>query len=118
MAETPKIVAVTGTNGKSTTSALIAHLLATRGAAVRLGGNIGHAVLDLDMPAQGAQTVYVLELSSYQIDLLETLAPDVAVLTNLSSRPPRPAWRHGRICRGQISSFRYAGAARHRRHRV
>ena len=84
MVETPKIVAVTGTNGKSTTSALIAHLLATSGAAVRLGGNIGHAVLDLDMPAQGAQTVYVLELSSYQIDLLETLAPDVAVLTNLS----------------------------------
>ena len=92
MAETPKIVAVTGTNGKSTTSALIAHLLATRGAAVRLGGNIGHAVLDLDMPAQGAQTVYVLELSSYQIDLLETLAPDVAVLTNLA---PDHLDRHG-----------------------
>ncbi|MGB1117114.1 MAG: UDP-N-acetylmuramoyl-L-alanine--D-glutamate ligase [Parvibaculales bacterium] len=85
MAEKPKIVAVTGTNGKSTTSALIAHLLATRGAAVRLGGNIGHAVLDLDMPAQDTQTVYVLELSSYQIDLLETLDPDVAVLTNLSA---------------------------------
>ena len=63
-----------------------------RGAAVRLGGNIGHAVLDLDMPAQGAQTVYVLELSSYQIDLLETLAPDVAVLTNLS---PDHLDRHG-----------------------
>ena len=92
MVETPKIVAVTGTNGKSTTSALIAHLLATGGAAVRLGGNIGHAVLDLDMPAQGAQTVYVLELSSYQIDLLETLAPDVAVLTNLS---PDHLDRHG-----------------------
>ena len=92
MVETPKIVAVTGTNGKSTTSALIAHLLATSGAAVRLGGNIGHAVLDLDMPAQGAQTVYVLELSSYQIDLLETLAPDVAVLTNLS---PDHLDRHG-----------------------
>ena len=92
MAETPKIVAVTGTNGKSTTSALIAHLLATRGAAVRLGGNIGHAVLDLDMPARVAQTVYVLELSSYQIDLLQTLAPDVAVLTNLS---PDHLARHG-----------------------
>ena len=92
MAEKPKIVAVTGTNGKSTTSALIAHLLATRGAAVRLGGNIGHAVLDLDMPAQDTQTVYVLELSSYQIDLLETLGPDVAVLTNLS---PDHLDRHG-----------------------
>ena len=60
MAEKPRIVAVTGTNGKSTTSALIAHLLAIRGAAVQLGGNIGHAVLDLDMPVQDTQTVYVL----------------------------------------------------------
>jgi UDP-N-acetylmuramoylalanine--D-glutamate ligase len=92
MAESPQIVAVTGTNGKSTTSALIAHLLAACGAAVRLGGNIGNAVLDLDMPDPHTQTVYVLELSSYQIDLLTTLAPDVAVLTNLS---PDHLDRHG-----------------------
>lgn len=102
MAEKPKIVAVTGTNGKSTTSALIAHLLASRGAAVRLGGNIGHAVLDLEGPAKDAATVYVLELSSYQIDLLETLAPDVAVLTNLS---PDHLDRHGDMA-GYIAAKR------------
>ena len=102
MSEKTKIVAVTGTNGKSTTSALIAHLLASRGVAVRLGGNIGQAALDLEGPAKDAATVYVLELSSYQIDLLETLVPDVAVLTNLS---PDHLDRHGDMA-GYIAAKR------------
>ncbi|HCQ82754.1 MAG TPA: UDP-N-acetylmuramoyl-L-alanine--D-glutamate ligase [Rhodobiaceae bacterium] len=81
----PNIVAVTGTNGKSTTSALIAHLVSACGGVVQLGGNIGHAVLDLDMPETDTPTVYVLELSSYQIDLLDRFKADIAVLTNFSA---------------------------------
>ncbi|MGP1358210.1 UDP-N-acetylmuramoyl-L-alanine--D-glutamate ligase [Roseicyclus sp.] len=79
----PRIVAVTGTNGKSTTSALIAHLLESAGMAVELAGNIGRGVLDIDPPGEGA--VIVLELSSYQIELARALTPDIAVFTNLTS---------------------------------
>lgn len=85
-----RLVAITGTNGKSTTTALTAHLLKTAGLAVQMGGNIGRAVLDLEPPT--AQTVYVLEISSYQIDLAPSLAPDVAVLLNIT---PDHLDRHG-----------------------
>ncbi|SFC06738.1 UDP-N-acetylmuramoyl-L-alanine--D-glutamate ligase [Tropicimonas isoalkanivorans] len=78
----PKVVAVTGSNGKSTTSALIAHLLASAGREVQLAGNIGRGVLDIDPPGDGG--VVVLELSSYQTDLARALTPDIAVFTNLS----------------------------------
>lgn len=78
----PKVVAVTGSNGKSTTSALIAHVLEHVGRDVQLAGNIGRGVLDIDPPADGG--VVVLELSSYQTDLARALTPDVAVFTNLS----------------------------------
>ena len=78
----PRVIAVTGSNGKSTTSALIHHILAENGRPAQLAGNIGRGVLDLD-PARDAEVV-VLELSSYQTDLARHLTPDVAVLTNIS----------------------------------
>ncbi len=85
-----RVVAVTGSNGKSTTTALIAHLLRVSGRPVQMGGNIGRGVLDLDPPADGE--TFVLELSSYQLDLARALAPDVAVFLNLS---PDHLDRHG-----------------------
>jgi len=78
-----RVVAITGSNGKSTTTALLSHVLAAAGRPVQTGGNIGRAVLDLDPPQDG-ETV-VLELSSYQIELARALAPDVAVFLNLST---------------------------------
>lgn len=78
----PRVICVTGSNGKSTTTALIAHLLAQAGRDVRMAGNIGTGVLSIDLP--GEEGVVVLELSSYQTDLARRLAPDVAVFTNLS----------------------------------
>ena len=75
-------VAITGTNGKSTTTALIAHLVASAGMDAQLGGNIGTAILSLEPPRAGR--VHVIECSSYQIDLAPTLDPSVGVLINLS----------------------------------
>jgi UDP-N-acetylmuramoylalanine--D-glutamate ligase len=75
-------VAITGTNGKSTTTALLAHLVASAGLDAQLGGNIGTAILSLEPPAPGR--VYVVECSSYQIDLAPTLDPSVGILINLS----------------------------------
>ncbi|MES2343433.1 MAG: Mur ligase family protein, partial [Pseudomonadota bacterium] len=76
----PKIVAITGTNGKSTTTALIGHICASAGRDTRVGGNIGVGVLSLEDMHGGA--VYVLEMSSYQLDLTSSLKPDVAILLN------------------------------------
>ncbi|MBX3594290.1 UDP-N-acetylmuramoyl-L-alanine--D-glutamate ligase [Sphingomonas sp.] len=77
-----KVVGITGTNGKSTTTALIHHILETAGIPARLGGNIGLPILGQEpLPAGG---VYVLELSSYQIDLTHSLDCDVAVLLNIT----------------------------------
>jgi UDP-N-acetylmuramoylalanine--D-glutamate ligase len=75
-------VAITGTNGKSTTTALVAHLAASAGMDAQLGGNIGAAILSLEPPAAGR--VHVIECSSYQIDLAPTLDPSVGILINLS----------------------------------
>jgi UDP-N-acetylmuramoylalanine--D-glutamate ligase len=86
----PKIVAITGTNGKSTTTALIGHICAQAGRDVRIGGNIGYGVLGLEDMHGGA--VYVLELSSYQLDLTSSLHADVSVLLNVS---PDHLERHG-----------------------
>ncbi len=86
----PKVVAVTGSNGKSTTTALIHHLLHEAGRPTQMAGNIGRGVLDLDPPQEGE--VVVLELSSYQTELARALTPDVAVFTNLS---PDHLDRHG-----------------------
>ena len=74
--------AITGTNGKSTTTALIAHLTACVGMDTQLGGNIGTAILSLMPPQLGR--VHVIECSSYQIDLAPSLDPSVGILINLS----------------------------------
>jgi UDP-N-acetylmuramoylalanine--D-glutamate ligase len=75
-------VAITGTNGKSTTTALTAHLLRAAGHDAQLGGNIGTAILSLE-PPQGGR-VHVIECSSYQIDLAPTLDPSVGILINVT----------------------------------
>ena len=86
----PRVVAITGTNGKSTTTALIGWVLKSAGLTVHVGGNIGVGVLALPEPTPDA--VYVIEVSSYQLDLTTTFAPDVAILTNIS---PDHLDRHG-----------------------
>lgn len=87
------VIAITGTNGKSTTTALIAHVLASAGRDVQMGGNIGRAVLDLDPVSSDAATqAYVVECSSYQIDLTPSIHPHVGVLLNLT---PDHLERHG-----------------------
>lgn len=89
------MIAITGTNGKSTTTALIAHVLDQAGRDVQMGGNIGRAVLDLDAFSDGpaaANQVYVVECSSYQIDLAPGLSPHVGVLLNIT---PDHLERHG-----------------------
>ena len=85
-----KVVAITGTNGKSSTTALTAHLLSSAGKRVQLGGNIGKASLELEPFAPDLN--YVLELSSYQIDLAPSLALDAAALLNIT---PDHLDRHG-----------------------
>jgi UDP-N-acetylmuramoylalanine--D-glutamate ligase len=84
------VIAITGTNGKSTTTALIGHILTSCGFDAQVGGNIGKAVLELNQP--GGKTIYVAELSSYQIDLAPGFCPDVSLLLNLS---PDHIDRHG-----------------------
>lgn len=84
-----KIVAVTGTNGKSTTVSLIHHVLRQAKLDAHLGGNIGSTTV-LDMPEIAQDRIYIVELSSYQIDLMPSLqksgfAPDVSVLINVSA---------------------------------
>ena len=86
----PKVIGITGTNGKSTTTALIGHILRATGRNVVVGGNIGDAILGQAPPRAGGY--YVLELSSYQLDLTHTLACDVAVLLNIT---PDHIDRHG-----------------------
>lgn len=85
-------IAITGTNGKSTTTALIAHILKYFGKDVQLGGNIGRAVLTLDEPAP--DRFHIIELSSFQIDLMPSLKPSVGVLLNVT---PDHIDRHGTI---------------------
>ena len=77
-----KVVGITGTNGKSTTTALVHHLLDNAGIPARMGGNIGLPILAQDPLPEGG--VYVLELSSYQLDLTQSLDCDVAVLLNIT----------------------------------
>ncbi|PVM86244.1 UDP-N-acetylmuramoyl-L-alanine--D-glutamate ligase [Caulobacter radicis] len=96
----PKIIAITGTNGKSTTTALIGHLCQQAGRDTRVGGNIGAGILGLEDMHGGA--VYVLELSSYQLDLTSSLHADATVLLNLS---PDHIDRHGSM-EGYIAAKR------------
>lgn len=83
-------IAITGTNGKSTTTALIAHLMRVARFDVQMGGNIGTAILSLEPPAAGR--VHVIECSSYQIDLAPSLAPSAGILLNVT---PDHLDRHG-----------------------
>jgi UDP-N-acetylmuramoylalanine--D-glutamate ligase len=83
-------IAITGTNGKSTTTALIAHILKSAGRDMQLGGNIGTPILKLEAPKEGR--FHVIELSSYQIDLSPSLSPSIGILLNLS---PDHIDRHG-----------------------
>jgi UDP-N-acetylmuramoylalanine--D-glutamate ligase len=85
-------VAITGTNGKSTTTALIGHILQQAGLRCQVGGNIGRGALDLDPLGKGG--LYVLELSSYQLELLQTFRADVAVWLNIT---PDHIDRHGDV---------------------
>ncbi len=84
------LIAITGTNGKSTTTALISHILAFAGIDTQMGGNIGRAVLSLDGFEDNRH--YVVECSSYQIDLAPSLDPQIGVLLNLA---PDHLDRHG-----------------------
>ncbi|NNM70838.1 UDP-N-acetylmuramoyl-L-alanine--D-glutamate ligase [Enterovirga aerilata] len=83
-------VAITGTNGKSTTTALVTHVLRSAGYDVQMGGNIGMAILSLEPPAR--DRVHVIEMSSFQIDLTPSLRPSVGVLLNIT---PDHLDRHG-----------------------
>ncbi len=85
-----RIIAITGTNGKSTTTALTAHILKAAGKKVEVGGNLGTAALSLE--PLGADGIYVLELSSYQLDLVQTTRFDVTMLLNIT---PDHLDRHG-----------------------
>lgn len=84
------VICITGTNGKSTTTALVAHVLKQAGRDVQMGGNIGTAVLALDPPAP--DRVHVVECSSYQIDLAPSLKPSIGIQMNLT---PDHLDRHG-----------------------
>lgn len=103
-----RTIGITGTNGKSTTTALTGHILGHAGMNPAIGGNIGKAVMDLDVRGAG---VIVLELSSYQLDLCTSFAPDIAVHLNLT---PDHIDRHGDL-KGYIDAkmriFRGAGEA-------
>lgn len=84
------LVAITGTNGKSTTTALVTHLLRSGGLDAQMGGNIGIPILALEPPAP--QRCHVIEMSSFQIELTPSLAPSIGVLLNIS---PDHLDRHG-----------------------
>ncbi len=102
-------VAITGTNGKSTTTALIAHLLRHAGKDVQMGGNIGVPVLQLEPPAPGRY--YVIECSSYQIDLAPSIDPTVGIMLNVT---PDHLDRHGTIEHYAAVKSRILGRAQFR----
>ena len=101
-------VAVTGTNGKSTTTALIAHILRSAGLDVQMGGNIGTAILDLEPPAP--ERIHVIEMSSFQIELTPSLEPSIGVLLNVS---PDHLDRHGTMEHYAALKSRLVEAAGH-----
>jgi UDP-N-acetylmuramoylalanine--D-glutamate ligase len=101
-------VAITGTNGKSTTTALTAHILRSAGRDAQMGGNIGTAILELAPPA--TERVHVIEMSSFQIELTPSLAPTVGVLLNVS---PDHLDRHGTMEHYAALKARLITHARH-----
>jgi UDP-N-acetylmuramoylalanine--D-glutamate ligase len=103
-----KVVGITGTNGKSTTTALIHHILKTAGVPTEMGGNIGLPILAQDPLPEGG--VYVLELSSYQIDLTQSLDCDVAVLLNITPDHLDRYEDFEAYCRSKLRLFRMQSA--------
>src|SRR4051794_38058202 len=99
-------VAITGTNGKSTTTALVAHILREAGRDVQMGGNIGTAILSVEPPAN--DRIHVVEMSSFQIDLTPSLKPSISVLLNVS---PDHLDRHGTIAEYAAIKERLVAAA-------
>jgi UDP-N-acetylmuramoylalanine--D-glutamate ligase len=99
-------VAITGTNGKSTTTSLTAHILQNAGRDVEVGGNLGTPILALAPPAENR--VHVIELSSYQIDLTPSLKPSVGVMLNVT---PDHLDRHGDMQRYAFVKSRVPGRA-------
>ena len=87
-----KIIAITGTNGKSTTVALLSHILRSSGFDSQMGGNIGFPILDLSSFSSDGSRFYVLECSSYQLELCPSLRPQIGVLLNIT---PDHIDRHG-----------------------
>ncbi len=87
-----EVIGITGTNGKSTTTALTGHILNVCGISASVGGNIGKAVLDLSVPSGNG--VFVIEISSFQMDLCPTFRPDIGVMINIS---PDHIDRHGSV---------------------
>ena len=88
----PKVIAITGTNGKSTTTALIGHVLQSLGKDAQIGGNIGRGVLDLDRMHAGSH--YIIELSSYQLERTFSFRANAAIFLNFS---PDHLDRHGTL---------------------
>jgi UDP-N-acetylmuramoylalanine--D-glutamate ligase len=103
-----RYVGITGTNGKSTTTALIGHILQQAGRTVAVGGNLGTPALAL--PPLGADGIYVLEMSSYQLELTESLTFDIAILLNVT---PDHLDRHGGMA-GYIAAKRRIFARQHK----
>jgi UDP-N-acetylmuramoylalanine--D-glutamate ligase len=101
-------VAITGTNGKSTTTALVAHILRAAGRDVAMGGNIGTAVLALAPPAPGR--AHVIEMSSFQIELTPSLRPTAGILLNIT---PDHLDRHGTMERYAALKERLVAGAEH-----
>ena len=99
-------VAITGTNGKSTTTALVAHVLRSAGRDAQIGGNIGTAILSLAPPEEAR--AHVVECSSYQIDLAPTLDPSVGVLLNVSEDHLD---RHGTLAQRLVAGVQADGTA-------
>jgi UDP-N-acetylmuramoylalanine--D-glutamate ligase len=100
-------VAITGTNGKSTTTALTAHILKSAGRDAQVGGNLGTPILALEPPADNR--VHVIEMSSYQIDLTPSLTPTVGIMLNVT---PDHLDRHGTMERYAFIKSRVPGRAR------
>ncbi len=109
LAPNSTLIAITGTNGKSTTTALIAHVLTQIGMKVAMGGNIGEPVLALAPPQENS--VYVVECSSYQIELAPGIDPDIGILLNLS---PDHLDRHGTMNHYAAIKERLLAQSRHR----
>ncbi|MDT3688055.1 MAG: UDP-N-acetylmuramoyl-L-alanine--D-glutamate ligase [Pseudorhodoplanes sp.] len=107
LAPAAPFVAITGTNGKSTTTALIAHVLKSAGRDVQVGGNLGTPILALDPPSD--DRFHVIEMSSYQIDLTPSLNPTIGIMLNVT---PDHLDRHGTMERYAFIKSRVPGRAK------